>query len=739
VAINLGTAYVDIVPSTQGLGAKLTRDIVAPIEQAGDASSRGFGSRFVSGVTKVAKIGMVTAGAAAGGLFAGAMVKGLGRLTAIDDARGKLRGLGHDAESIAAIMDSALESVKGTAFGLGDAATISASAVAAGIKPGQELTEYLKLTADAATIAGVSLTEMGQILNKTTTAGRVYTMELNQLADRGLPIFQWLQDEYQVTAEELRSMVASGKVDAATFRRVIEENIGGAALESGNTFRGAMANIGAALGRAGASVLQPFFSTAKLIAPTIIELIDSIAGEIAPSMKSAEGPLLRFAIWFRTLPDKVGPAIERVTGFLRRVRDVASSVVESVRSFLGGKTVRDGVSKRFGRLVEVLTSLGDTLKVAAPAVAGIAASLAAATARVGIGVWDLLVEALNSVAIIADTVLVPALELLNGFMADHPGLVTAIVAAYTAWKVVTIAATVAQGALNAVMALNPITLVVLAIAALVAGLIVAYHKVGWFRDAVDTVWKFLKEKVWPIVTAVASAVGGFLADAFAVVANDIETKVIPVLSTLWDWFSTYILPVIKDVADFYFTVWSAAFDVAVKAVGWLIDKTVEMWDNLEGFREVAGKVVTVVGTSLVDSFDLFREGLAIVIDVVEDLWGWFGDLIDRGKELVDTIKSIPGVDLAGRAVDVATSTLPFLGRAAGGPVTRGTPYVVGEVGPELFVPGQTGTIIPNHQLTANEPGRRRRLPTTAPASLTVIAQGASAQDVDAAVMWGLRT
>ena len=31
----------------------------------------------------------------------------------------------------------------------------------------------------------------------------------------------------------------------------------------------------------------------------------------------------------------------------------------------------------------------------------------------------------------------------------------------------------------------------------------------------------------------------------------------------------------------------------------------------------------------------------------------------------------------------------------GGPVSAGTPYIVGEQGPELFVPNQSGTIVPN--------------------------------------------
>jgi phage-related minor tail protein len=38
------------------------------------------------------------------------------------------------------------------------------------------------------------------------------------------------------------------------------------------------------------------------------------------------------------------------------------------------------------------------------------------------------------------------------------------------------------------------------------------------------------------------------------------------------------------------------------------------------------------------------------------------------------------------------------GRAIGGPVSGGSPYVVGEMGPELFVPGRSGTIIPNNQM-----------------------------------------
>jgi hypothetical protein len=41
---------------------------------------------------------------------------------------------------------------------------------------------------------------------------------------------------------------------------------------------------------------------------------------------------------------------------------------------------------------------------------------------------------------------------------------------------------------------------------------------------------------------------------------------------------------------------------------------------------------------------------------------------------------------------------PIPGRAMGGPVSSGSPYVVGEQGPELFVPHASGTIVPNNKM-----------------------------------------
>ena len=272
------------------LSAKITGDS-SGFEKAFSTAQKtvdSFSQKFDSIGKKISSVGdsltnkitkpALAAGAALAGITIG---KGFSRLTGIDDARAKLQGLGHDAQSIEAIMDSALTSVQGTAFGLDEAATTAANAVAAGIKPGQELTRYLTMTADAAAIAGTSMSEMGSIINKVQTGQTVYTEDLEQLADRGLPVYQWLAEEAGVAASEVKQLASDGQISSQMLYNAIEKNIGGAAQIMGETsFSAAVDNIGASIARIGANFLDAggqgggFFSQLK---PLMAEFSDQLA------------------------------------------------------------------------------------------------------------------------------------------------------------------------------------------------------------------------------------------------------------------------------------------------------------------------------------------------------------------------------------------------------------------------------------------------------------------------------
>jgi hypothetical protein len=73
--------------------------------------------------------------------------------------------------------------------------------------------------------------------------------------------------------------------------------------------------------------------------------------------------------------------------------------------------------------------------------------------------------------------------------------------------------------------------------------------------------------------------------------------------------------------------------------------------------------------------------LAVIKPILDSIFGVFGF----------------GVSLDGGKFSISKLTNPEA-KAKGGPVMRNKPYVVGELGPELFVPTTGGSIVPNNQL-----------------------------------------
>jgi hypothetical protein len=77
------------------------------------------------------------------------------------------------------------------------------------------------------------------------------------------------------------------------------------------------------------------------------------------------------------------------------------------------------------------------------------------------------------------------LQVLAPILAVVAGVIVTVTAATKAWAVI-------QGVLNAVMDANPIGLIILAIAGLIAGVILAYQHFAIFRNAINDVWNFLQ-------------------------------------------------------------------------------------------------------------------------------------------------------------------------------------------------------------------------------------------------------
>ncbi|MGX7894409.1 phage tail tape measure protein [Tsuneonella sp. HG222] len=88
------------------------------------------------------------------------------------------------------------------------------------------------------------------------------------------------------------------------------------------------------------------------------------------------------------------------------------------------------------------------------------------------------------------------------------------------------------------------------------------------------------------------------------------------------------------------------------------------------------------------------------IAAVDAMLGPLDEIVVAVAKALAALSKLPGVKLGVSVTKKAFKSVSdmFQPRAMGGPVNSGTPYMVGEVGPELFVPGRSGTIVPNNAL-----------------------------------------
>ena len=324
-----------LAPIAQGAAKGVGNAFLTAFQGIASKASSAMGAvgnalKGVGNAVKGIATGAVTVGIAGIGT---ALTAGFSRLNAIDTASAKLRGLGNDAKSVDAIMANATASVKGTSFGLGEAATVAASAVAAGIKPGEQLETMLKGVANVAAATGGTMEETGSVFNKVAATGKAYTDNINQLSDRGLPIWQALADKLGVTTDEVREMASKGKIDFQTFSDAAASAAGTVATEMGTTVPGAFANLKASIGRIGAN------------------LLDGVFGKLGPLIQAATkalGPMEDMAKGLGSaIGDVLGPAIDRVTGWLTKLGEGAGGITGKLSGMSG---VIAPVAAAFGAL-----------------------------------------------------------------------------------------------------------------------------------------------------------------------------------------------------------------------------------------------------------------------------------------------------------------------------------------------------------------------------------------------------
>jgi hypothetical protein len=200
------------------------------------------------------------------------------------------------------------------------------------------------------------------------------------------------------------------------------------------------------------------------------------------------------------------------------------------------------------------------------------------------------------------------------------------------------------------------------------------------------------DNVIPAVQKLAEELGPKLTPIFKALTEYISNFVIPTFKAIWKFITEFVIPAMRDFLTPIIDGLRSAFEKVTSK----IKENEANLKPLKALLEVIAKVIRdvvapVIGTILGKAFDTLGTAISFVIGLFSQLVSVVNSAFNAIKNIVNFIKNNPVTQAVGGAIDNIFGG----GRANGGPVSRGTSYVVGERGPELFVPNTSGKIIPN--------------------------------------------
>lgn len=288
--------------------------------------------------------------------------------------------------------------------------------------------------------------------------------------------------------------------------------------------------------------------------------------------------------------------------------------------------------------------------------------------RDGVSILDKLLDAIQFV-VDHSTEFIAALTAMGAGIAAYVAYTTAMTVMTKGWQaltVVTKAQTIAQAALNAVMALNPIGLIIAGIVALVAAFVVLWNKSETFREFWINLWETIKEKtseVWNAITEFFSSawdkvqeVWGGITEFFSGLWESVKEIFSTIAQWLYDNVFQPIMNFFQPVIDFYINAWKIIFElaegcwIAIKAVWsvvseWINAKVVQpvkkfftdLWNNVSSVASTAWEKIKTVWNKVSSWFN------TTIIQPITTFFGGMWDKVKSGASKAwDGIKSVFG-------------------------------------------------------------------------------------------------
>lgn len=595
----------------------------------------------------------------------------------------------------ATIASNALNQFKLEAKDLTKVADIMAGAANASATGVSEIGMALSFVGPTANAAGVSLEDAAQMIALFANngidgarAGTALRALISNLASPTDQAAEALKQMGLITEEGGNQFFdASGKMKSMTEVTDLLRNALG-----GMTEQQLLANGEVLVGRENLSALAAIVNTSAeeykglgdaiantSAADVAATRLDNMKGSMEALMGSVE--TLAISVGSRLVP-MLTSMVEGLTGafdwFLSLDEGMQTAIV-SAAGITGGLLLVAGAAIKTIQGVQSAVATIKALEIASKASAAATAAKAVVErgAAIATTVWT---EAQKAAQV--------AVWLMQPANAAAAASMVAMKAAQIAGAAATGIATAAQWAWNAALTANPIGIVIVAIAALVAGLVwfftqtelgqqiwsnfMTFLQEAWtnisaflttlwqglvttvtavwngIMTAINVVVAWFQTYVWPIIQFVIDAIVAYFTfyyNTVMMVWNAVQTAIAAVV----DWFMAYVYPAIKAFIDFLVAlfeylwkwvefIWNGIVTTISTVVGAVVSWLTDTWNNfLRGWEIIWNAVSTVVSAIWNAIANFLRPIIQGIVSWITDVWNNF----QRGWSILwDAISSV---------------------------------------------------------------------------------------------------
>lgn len=642
--------------------------------------------------------GLAAKGALAlGSIGAAGVAMGLNTASGLQQSQIAFETMLGSADKAHSMLDDLANFAKTTPFEFSELVPASQKMLAMGFSADKVLPI---LTTVGDTAAGLGAGSEG--VNRITTAlgqmqakGKISTEEMMQLTELGIPAFQILADKVGMTVPQLQDMMSkAGGVGAQQLFQqggldfLIEglqqgtehvAGFGGMMEKQSHTFGGAVSNLKDTVEQGLAKAVMPLLPFATTVATKVGDAIGPIFDGVVGGLS---GLGARIQPFLGPIGDAIGSVWDKLSGIdwgsvLGKAVDFIKPLADGFKSFAGGglkllvswwQMLSDLIRNNIGTIERVATIVRDVLAKA----------------------FDIAGGAMEWVSRNMELVKAIAAPLLAGFLAYQAvtGIMNGIRIATDLWKA-------SQAALNVVMSMNPIMLVVIAIAALAAGVIYAYTHFETFRNIIDTVGQVIGTVMGTIWTVIQT-VFNWIVDHWPLLAGVLFGPIglaVGIIIQYWDQIKAGATAVKDWIVD--------RFNDVTGFIKGIPGQVSNIFSTLfDPLRNAATSAKDWIGQRIDDVVSFARNLPSRLSGLFVGMWDGIGaafraaiNYMIRGWNSLEF--HVPGFKIGPVGYDgftIGVPDIPYL--AKGGIIARSGSVVVGDAGPELLTLPQGAAVRP---------------------------------------------